>query len=104
LSAKVGELQTSVPRAKIEDLVQANRVLHEAKVNKVSLMILPIDPSRVTFCAFSDASFMSNKSLQAHQGTIIFVTTPGPLGNKKAIVALIAWTSTRRFPEWCGAL
>lgn len=93
-----------MPRAKIEDSVQANRVLHEAKVNKVSLMILPIDPSRVTFCAFSDASFMSNKSLQAHQGTIIFVTTPGPLGNKKAIVAPIAWTSTRRFPEWCGAL
>ena len=58
-------------------------------------MVLPIEPTRVTFCAFSDASFMSNKSLHAHQGTIIFVTTPELLGNQKAVVAPIAWTSKK---------
>ena len=95
LSAKVGELQSNVTRAKVEDLIQANKVLYEAKVNKVALMVLPIEPTRVTFCAFSDASFMSNKSLHAHQGTIIFVTTPELLGNQKAVVAPIAWTSKK---------
>jgi hypothetical protein len=95
LSAKVGELQTNVTRAKVEDLVQANRVLYEAKVNRVALMVLPIEPTRVTFCAFSDASFMSNKSLHAHQGTIIFVTNPELLENQKAVVAPIAWTSKK---------
>ena len=76
-------------------MIQANRILYEAKVNRVALMVLPIEPTRVTFCAFSDASFMSNKSLHAHQGTIIFVTTPELLGNQKAVVAPIAWTSKK---------
>ena len=95
LSAKVGELQSNVTKARVEDMIMANKVLHEAKVHKVSLMVLPIQPNRVTFCAFSDASFMSTKTSVAHQGTIIFATTPEILANQKAVVAPIAWTSKK---------
>jgi hypothetical protein len=76
-------------------MIIANKVLHEAKVHKESLMVLPIHPTRVTFCAFSDASFMSTKTSVAHQGTIIFATTPELLGNQKAVVAPVAWTSKK---------
>lgn len=68
LSAKVGELQSNVTKAKVEDLVTANMVLHEAKVHEVSWMVLPIQPRRVTFCAFSDASFMSNQNQRGSSG------------------------------------
>ena len=95
LAAKVGELQSAINRATISDLVTANKVLAEAKQNPISLMVLPISPGSVTFCAFSDASFMSNKQHSAHQATLIFVTTPELLENKRSIVAPVAWTSKR---------
>ena len=92
LSAKVGELQSAVSKATVADLCTANRVLMEAKQNPMSLMVLPIAPGDVTFCAFSDASFLSNKQNSAHQGTLIFATTPELLANKRAVVAPVAWT------------
>ena len=95
LSANIGELQSKVRDAKVEDLLMANRVLMEAKQNPVSLMILPIQPSAVTFCAFSDASFSSVKQRAAHQGTLIFVTTPEILGNQRTVIAPIAWASKK---------
>ena len=95
LSAKVGELQSAVCKATVEELITANKVLHEAKSNKVSLMVLPINPKAVTYCAFSDASFLSNKQNSAHQGTLIFATTPELLQNKRAVVAPVAWTSKK---------
>ena len=95
ISAKVGELQSSVNRATVSELIQANKVLAEAKMHKVSLMVLPIKPELLTFCAFSDASFLSGKQNNAHQGTLIFSTTPELLENRKAIVAPVAWTSKK---------
>ena len=95
ISAKVGELQSGISKATVGDLIMGNKVLHEAKGHQVSLMVLPISPKHVTFCAFSDASFLSNKSSVAHQGTIVFVTTPELLQNRKAVVAPIAWTSKK---------
>ena len=54
IAAKVGELQASVPRATVENLILANRLLHEAKSNPVTLMTVPISVDRLSFCAFSD--------------------------------------------------
>ena len=79
----------------MQDLVCANRILHEAKVNKVTLMTVPIAPSQVTFCAFSDASFLSGKERYAHQGSLVFATTPELLQNQKTVVAPVAWISKK---------
>ena len=95
ISAKVGELQSAVTKARVKDLLLANKVLQEAKENPMTLMVLPVDPTMVTFCAFSDASFASTKENAAHQGSLIFVTTPELLDNKRAVVAPIAWSSKR---------
>ena len=39
VAAKVGEVQSKVTRARIEDLMVANRILHEAKTHSVCLHI-----------------------------------------------------------------
>eukprot|EP00435_Cladocopium_sp_Y103_P020778 s1772_g5.t1 len=95
LSAKVGELQSCISRATVQDLLKANKVLFEAKTHKVSLMTVPIAPEQVSFCAFSDASFLSGTEKYAHQGSLIFATTPELLNNKKTVVAPVAWISKK---------
>jgi hypothetical protein len=76
-------------------MVSANKVLYEAKSNKVSLMTVPIAPDQLTYCAFSDASFLSGKEKFAHQGGLIFATTPELLENKKSVMAPVAWISKK---------
>lgn len=49
----------------------------------------------MTFCAFSDASFLSGTEKFAHQGAMIFATTPELLENKRAVVAPVAWISKK---------
>ena len=95
LCAKLGEIQSCVPRATVGDMVSANKVLFEAKSNKVSLMTVPIAPDQLTYCAFSDASFLSGKEKFAHQGGLIFATTPELLENKKSVMAPVAWISKK---------
>ena len=46
LCAKIGEVQASVTKATVADLVQCNRILHEAKSHPVSLMVLRSSPNR----------------------------------------------------------
>ena len=94
LSAKVGAMQARVKSAVVEDLLVANRVLLEAKQHEVSLMVLPIHHKHVTYCAFSDASFAAIQD-GAHQGSLIFATTPELLKNEQAVVAPVAWSSKK---------
>ena len=93
LAARVGELQSACSKGHVSDLLLANRVLYDAKTNPVSLMHLPIAPEMLTFCAFSDASFLSGKQARAHQGALIFATTPELLQNQQAVVCPVAWIS-----------
>jgi hypothetical protein len=95
LSAKVGELQSAVASGKVEHLINANRVLYEAKANPVSLMIVPIPEHAVTFCAFSDASFETGKGRSTRQGTLIFSTDGKLEDNVKTVVCPVAWSSKK---------
>ena len=98
ICAKVGILQSRIPKAKISDLIEANRVLFEAKTHPVSLMVVPIKPSQVAFCAFSDASFETKKGDPSRQGTIIFTTDAGMAKNQLSVICPIAWSS-RKIPR-----
>ena len=95
LCAKIGELQSLITKAVVGDLLVANKLLQEAKEHPMSLMVLPIQPQAVTFCAFSDASFSAVKHLAAHQGTLIVSTTPELLENGRTVIAPVAWCSKR---------
>ena len=95
LCARIGELQATVTKAVVNDLLTANKLLQEAKENPMSLMVLPIRQEAVTFCAFSDASFSALKHLTAHQGTLIVTTTPELLENGRTVIAPVAWCSKK---------
>ena len=98
ISAKVGILQSLIPKACIEDLLDANRTLFEAKKNPVNLVIVSIPESQVSFCAFSDASFETKKGTASRQGTIIFTTNSQMAENKLSVICPIAWSS-RKIPR-----
>ena len=95
LCAKVGELQSGVTKGTVQLLLNANKVLHEAKTHPVTLMALPINAEQVTYCAFSDASFLSGTEKFAHQGALIFATTSEMLENQRAVVSPVAWISKK---------
>eukprot|EP00435_Cladocopium_sp_Y103_P038988 s374_g10.t1 len=98
ICAKVGLLQSKIPNACIEDLLDANRVLLEAKSHPVNIMIVPIPEDQVAFCGFSDASFETKKGVSSRQGTIIFTTNGNMAENQLSVICPIAWSS-RKIPR-----
>ena len=75
LSSKLSFLQFSINHAKIENLMEANRLLHEAiKHQDVTITVKPIPYQDFRFLAFSDASFSSATKPDSHAGSIIVGT------------------------------
>lgn len=95
ISARVGELQAAIPSATAEQLLIANRVLYEAKTKPVSLMIVPILEHDVTLCAFSGASFETERGRASRQGTLIFTTDGKMVKNQRTVVCPMAWSSKK---------
>lgn len=58
-------------------------------------MIVPIAESRVTFCAFSDASFETVKGRASRQGTLIFATDCEIQDNVRTVICPMAWSSKK---------
>lgn len=54
-----------------------------------------IAAEQVTYCAFSDASFLSGTEKFAHQGALISATTSEMLDNQRAVVSPVAWISKK---------
>ena len=97
LCAKVGPLQASIPKGKVKDLLERNRVLYEGKPHHVCLLIVPIPIRDLTFCAFSGASFSTASNLSSRQGTLIFSTDRNLSQNSWAVICPMAWSS-RKIP------
>ena len=76
IAAKVAFLQKKIPKAMVSDLMEANKVLREAKTtSETSILVQPIPLQEVTFASFGDASFASENQLRAQQGLFIMATT-----------------------------
>ena len=72
MCSRLGYLQSNINKAKVSILLEANRILHEAKAtSNVTVKIQPIPINDLRFVAFSDASFASAKTLDSHHGMII---------------------------------
>ena len=82
--------QILLQKGEVQPLVEANRILHEAKAHPVSLMVVPIEQSHVTFCTFSDASFASSKDSNSYQGTLVVATDWRMLANEQAVLVPMA--------------
>ena len=96
LSHRLGLLQSAINRASVAHVLEANKVLHEAKQHAhVALRIQPIPISDVRFVAFSDASFASEKNPDSYQGMIIMAAHKDIANNKTTRVNPIAWQSKK---------
>ena len=75
IASKLGALQGKIRKGLVSDLIEANKLLHEAKQTaEVCLQIQPIAISDLRFLTFSDASFASEKTSDSHQGMMIMAT------------------------------
>ncbi len=92
LASRLSMLQSKVNQAKIETLIEANRVLHGGKRHHdVSLCMQPIAPSDFRFLAFSDASFASKSNPDSHAGSIILGTHKDISTNVSCCISPISW-------------
>jgi hypothetical protein len=92
LSSKLSFLQSSINSAKIENLMEANRLLHEAKRHHdVTVTIKPIPYQDFRFLAFSDASFSSATKPDSHAGSIIVGTHKDISHNCQCPISPLTW-------------
>ena len=96
LSSRLSQLQSSINSATIENLQEANRLLHEAKRHHdVTTNIKSIPPQHVRFMGFSDASFASVKKRDSHAGLIIVGTHKDIHENQPRAISPITWGSRK---------
>ena len=94
IATKVAYLQKGIPKATVETLLEANRVLKEAKdFAEVSLFVRPIPLEKITFASFGDASFASSQQLKAQQGHFIMACTDELSRNETTEFSPIAWNT-----------
>ena len=92
LSSRLSFLQSQINRANVQTLVQANKVLHDAKRFKdIAITIQPIHVDKIRFLAFSDASFSSKKQPDSHTGMMIMTTHDQIKNNVTSPVSPISW-------------
>ena len=96
LCSRLGYLQSHINKAKISTLLEANKILHEAKIqSNVTIKIQSIPINDLRFVAFSDASFASAKTLDSHQGMIIMASHKSIGENQNCSVNPIIWHSKK---------
>ena len=96
LCSRLGMLQSAINKASVSTLIEANRVLHEAKrFSQVTLKIQPIPINDMRFIAFSDASFASSKVPDSHQGMVIMSCHQNIGSNRTSLVNPIVWHSKK---------
>lgn len=96
LSSRLSLHQSSINNAKIENLQEANKLLHEAKKHHdVTITIKPIPYKDFRFMAFSDASFAMHKRPDSHAGLIIVGTQKLITKNMQCDISPISWGSKK---------
>ena len=92
LSSRLSQLQSAINKATVQTLSFANQTLHEAKKHsETTIKIQPIHVDDFRFLAFSDASFASKGTPNAHTGCIIMGTHKMIAQNVSCPVSPIAW-------------
>ena len=92
LASRLSMLQSKINQAQVETLLEANKVLHEAKRHHdVCLVIQPIACEDFRFLAFSDASFSSKTNPDSHAGSIILGTHKLISQNVSCPISPISW-------------
>lgn len=94
IGSRLSFLQSKINKGQILDLIEGNKLLHDAKVHsEVRCKYQHIPKEDVRFVAFSDASFASERTQSSHQGLMV-MTARQKIGlNQKSVVNPIVWSS-----------
>ena len=96
LGSRLSWLQSSINKAVVSTLIEANKVLHEAKLfADTSIKVQPIPLRDIRFVAFSDASFASEKNPDSHQGMIIMAAHQRIGENQSSPISPLVWHSKK---------
>ena len=96
LGGRLSFLQSKINNGQISDLIEGNKLLHDAKVHsKVQCPYQYTPKEDVRFVAFSDASFASERVQSSHQGLMIMTAHECIGQNHKSVVNLILWSSKK---------
>ena len=96
IAAKLGEIQSQVPKSTVQTLLDANKVLREAQEqSQVSIHVHSLNPRDLTFISFGDASFASSKNLNSHQGALVCATDSNLPKNVEAPISPLVWVSKK---------
>ena len=94
IATKVAYLQKRIPAAQVKDLLEANKVLNEAKqFSHTSLFVRSLPFRELTFASFGDASFASESNLKAQQGLFIMACTESLAKNESSDFSPISWST-----------
>ena len=96
LGSRLSWLQSSINKAVVGTLLEANKVLHEAKLfADTSIKVQAIPLKEIRFVAFSDASFASAKTPDSHQGMIIMAAHSKIGENQSSPISPLVWHSKK---------
>ena len=96
LSAKLSLLQSRINCATIADLLDANRLLGEAKkYSDTTITISSIPEEKVRIVAYSDASFASRAKQQSQKGGLFLAVHEDIFHQKSAMASPLVWYSKK---------
>ena len=96
LSCKLSLLQAKIPVATVQDLLDGNKVLHEAKrYADVTVRYRSIPIPQIRFVSFSDAAFATREKAHSQKGCLILTTNEQIDQDKAAPTSPLAWYSKK---------
>eukprot|EP00435_Cladocopium_sp_Y103_P057366 s1032_g19.t1 len=96
VSARLSLLQSRINCARIIDLLEANRLLGDAKKNsEVKITISSIPEDKVRMIAYSDASFATREKQQSQKGNLILAAHADVFQQKIATASPLTWSSKK---------
>ena len=96
LANRLSGLQSQINSAKIETILEANRLLHEAKkYHDTTITIKAIPHEDLRFMVFSDASFASSSKPYSYAGSIIVGTHKDISKNVECPISPLIWGSKK---------
>eukprot|EP00435_Cladocopium_sp_Y103_P017306 s4178_g4.t1 len=96
IAARLSLLQSKINCAKICDLLEANRLLGDAKKHaSVTVTISSIPEDEIRMIAYSDASFATRDRQQSQKGHLILAAHQDVFQQKIALASPISWSSKK---------
>eukprot|EP00435_Cladocopium_sp_Y103_P032729 s2065_g8.t1 len=96
LSAKLSLLQAKINSAQVRDLMDGNKLLHEAKQFKETKIVIQSIPlENLRFVSFSDASFATRANSQSQKGCLILAASKEIGEWQSSTVSPLIWYSRK---------